>query len=76
VAPLPQANPSIAADLPLRVPRKPPDISIPEAIVPIPQPADQPSMAVTAPPQAAPQQPDPADAIDWLLNKRRQQTDP
>jgi type II secretory pathway predicted ATPase ExeA len=69
------AKPVTVANLPLRTPRKPPDITIPEISVPIAAPSDQPPMAA-APPGEAAEQPDPADAIDWLLNKRRQQSTP
>lgn len=49
--------------LPLRIPRRPPDVSFLN-------PAEGTAGAVTA---SSPQQPDPADAIDWLLKKRGQQ---
>ena len=75
------SKPVMAADLKLRLPRKPPDVSLAEPIDPPPvKPApvvpsatsfvepDTTATTAESPPPA------PADAIDWLLEKRRQES--
>ena len=62
-----------AADLMLRMPPRPPDLTFPAAAPAVPATAAPvpPATVVTASSQ---EPPDPADAIDWLLKKRRQQS--
>ena len=65
----------------VRMPNRPPDLDLPETIDDLPRAsapaaqsaanAEAPSAAVTT---SAADLPDPADAIDWLLNKRKQET--
>jgi general secretion pathway protein A len=71
---------AIAADLPLRMPRRPPEVSFSAPVGDLPVTAPPatmvsaqipPATAVTA---SSPEPPDPADAIDWLLKKRRQES--
>lgn len=68
---------SVAARLPLRMPRHPPQLRL---FAPAKPPAD-PTASVARPPATAPEAtphidaapPDPGDAIDWLLKKRGRQ---
>ena len=72
---------TLAVEPLLRMPNRPPDFNLPEAIDDLPRAsvsAAQ-SAANSEPPVAAvttstAELPDPADAIDWLLNKRKQET--
>ncbi|MBC2712614.1 MAG: AAA family ATPase [Desulfosarcina sp.] len=69
----------MAAELPLRVPQRPPDVSFPETVEDLSSatPAAQSATTSVSPAAAvmtpAPERPDPADAIDWLLKKRKQE---
>jgi type II secretory pathway predicted ATPase ExeA len=72
---------AMVADLPLRLPRRPPDIRFPEPVDALPATAP----ATSIPPTVSPgtpvaavdsQPPDPADAIDWLLKKRKGTSSP
>ena len=69
----------LAVERPLRMPSRPPDLRFPETAdaptqtapaAKIAAPSVPPAAAVANPP---PEPPDPADAIDWLLKKRRQE---
>ena len=77
VDPANDANPLPMVDLPLLVPRRPPDIRLLEPAAALParsqvsQAAPGRSDPVVETTTAAP--PDPADAIDWLLKKKRQE---
>lgn len=72
---------TLAVEPLLRMPNRPPDFNLPEAIDDLPRAsvsAAQ-SAANSEPPVAAvttstAELPDPADAVDWLLNKRKQET--
>ena len=72
---------TLAVEPRLRMPNRPPDFNLPEAIDDLPRAsvsAAQ-SAATSEPPVAAvttstAELPDPADAIDWLLKKRKQET--
>ena len=72
---------AMAVDLPLRLPSRPPDIRFPEPVDALPvavlsepvTPGVSPETPVAA---AESQAPDPADAIDWLLKKRRGKSSP
>jgi type II secretory pathway predicted ATPase ExeA len=69
----------LVAERRLRMPSRPPDLNAPEPVDDPPREAsDAQYAAIAEPPVAsmampAAQKPDPADAIDWLLNKRRQE---
>ncbi len=66
----------LAAELTLRMPRRPPEVNFlgsvhaPSTATPVTV-AVLPAETVTP---SAPEQPDPADVIDWLLEKRRQES--
>jgi hypothetical protein len=73
------APPPAVVERLVRMPSRPPDLNLPEIVgdfSPLPSaaqsanPSVPPTAAVTTP---VPEQPDPADAIDWLLKKRQQQ---
>jgi len=74
------APPMPLIDLPLLVPRRPPDVYLLE---PVPALSDGPHVSQTDPRRpetavaaTATEPPDPADAIDWLLEKKRQEAAP
>ncbi len=75
----PQASKTaMPAELPLRIPQQPPEVSFPKTADSLPGSAPAAQLAPTSVPPAAvrtaaPEQPDPAGAIDWLLKKRRQE---
>jgi general secretion pathway protein A len=85
VAPKPspqETTTPVSVEALLRLPKKPPDLDFPETVED-PSRAASPLQGTTAalPPAtsaatASPKRPDPADAIDWLLKKRKQETDP
>ncbi|MFO7713541.1 AAA family ATPase [Desulfosarcina sp.] len=86
-APVPGASPDhattpIAAKGPLRTPKRPPDLRFPSGVGELSRPAPaEPSATPPVPPAepmtpSAGQRPDPADAIDWLLEKRKQESGP
>jgi hypothetical protein len=70
----------LAVERLLRMPNRPPDLDLPEVIGDLPRASaadaqsasndEAPAAAVTT---SAAEPPDPADAIDWLLNKRKQE---
>ena len=75
VDPANDANPLPMVDLPLLVPRRPPDILLLEPAAALPA---RPQVSQAAPGRSDPvvetttaAPPDPADAIDWLLKKKR-----
>jgi len=75
VDPANDANPLPMVDLPLLVPRRPPDIRLLEPAAALPA---RPQVSQAAPGRSDPvvetttaAPPDPADAIDWLLKKKR-----
>ena len=69
---------TMAAELLLPTPRRPPDVSFPEPVEGLPgaraaqitTPSVPPAPTMTA---SAQEPPDPVDAIDWLLKKRKQE---
>lgn len=71
---------AMAGVLPLRLPQRPPDISFPAPVGDLSGTASHAPVATTQLPPAAhvkssaPEPPDPAEAIDWLLKKRRQES--
>jgi hypothetical protein len=72
---------TMVADLPLRLPSRPPDIRFPEPVDALPVTAlaapIPPTVSPAAPVAAAESEPpDPADAIDWLLKKRLGESSP
>jgi len=80
VNPAENAASKLLVDLPLLVPRRPPDVHLLE---PAPALPAVPQVSQSAPRRpdpgaetAAAEPPDPADAIDWLLKKKRQEASP
>jgi general secretion pathway protein A len=71
---------AMAGFLPLRLPQRPPDISFPAPVGDLSGTASHAPVATAQLPPAAPakasapEPPDPAEAIDWLLEKRRQES--
>lgn len=71
---------AMAGVLPLRLPQRPPDISFPAPVGDLSGTASHAPVATAQLPPAAhvkssaPEPPDPAEAIDWLLKKRRQES--
>ncbi|MBR9985781.1 MAG: AAA family ATPase [Desulfosarcina sp.] len=70
----------LAAERLLRMPNRPPDLDLPETIddlaresAPAAQSAADPETPAAVVTTSAADLPDPADAIDWLLNKRKQE---